>query len=129
MVDITAPIPEGRQIIHRYGDGGFVINGAEYRSPILVCQTATHALPDMGLADLLQERLSVIKEYVQSDEMVVVLLLGTGERMGPENRGCIKTLREAGLSVDPMDTGAACRTFNVLQAEDRAVSALLIPVP
>jgi uncharacterized protein len=27
-----------------------------------------------------------------------------------------------------MDTGAACRTFNVLIAEDRRVAAALIPV-
>ena len=32
-----------------------------------------------------------------------------------------------GLSIESMDTGAACRTYNVLMAEDRRVAAALIP--
>ena len=35
----------------------------------------------------------------------------------------------AGIAVEPMDTGAACRTFNVLTAEERRVAAVLIAVP
>ena len=38
-------------------------------------------------------------------------------------------LRQAGIVVEPMDTGAACRTYNVLMAEGRRVAAALIPVP
>jgi uncharacterized protein len=37
-------------------------------------------------------------------------------------------LREAGIVLEPMDTGAACRTYNVLMAEGRLVAAALIPV-
>ncbi|TIS10737.1 MAG: hypothetical protein E5X09_14785, partial [Mesorhizobium sp.] len=37
-------------------------------------------------------------------------------------------LKEAGISADPMSTGAAVRTYNVLLAEDRAVAAALIAV-
>jgi uncharacterized protein len=37
-------------------------------------------------------------------------------------------LHEARISADPMSTGAAVRTFNVLLAEDRAVAAALIAV-
>ena len=36
-------------------------------------------------------------------------------------------LRAAGISLEPMDTGAACRTYNVLVSEDRRVAAALIP--
>jgi uncharacterized protein len=36
--------------------------------------------------------------------------------------------RAAGISADPMGTGAAVRTYNVLLAEDRAVAAALIAV-
>ncbi len=38
------------------------------------------------------------------------------------------TLREAGMSVETMSTGAAVRTFNVLLAEDRQVAAALVAV-
>jgi uncharacterized protein len=36
-------------------------------------------------------------------------------------------LRTAGIALEAMDTGAACRTYNVLVAEDRRVAAALIP--
>jgi uncharacterized protein len=36
-------------------------------------------------------------------------------------------LKEAGIAVEPMDTGAACRTYTVLVAEDRRVAAALLP--
>ena len=52
--------------------------------------------------------------------------------MGPELRPLSATLRmalkQAGISSDPMSTGAAVRTYNVLLAEDRAVAAALIAV-
>ena len=38
-------------------------------------------------------------------------------------------LRAAGIVLEPMDTGAACRTYNVLAAEGRRVAAALIAVP
>jgi uncharacterized protein len=37
-------------------------------------------------------------------------------------------LRAAGVVVEPMDTGAACRTYNVLMADGRRVAAALIAV-
>ena len=60
---------------------------------------------------------------------IEILLLGCGEKAGvlpPEHRA---RLKGAGISAEVMGTGAACRTFNVLQAEGRRVAALLIAVP
>jgi uncharacterized protein len=37
-------------------------------------------------------------------------------------------LRSQGVVLEPMDTGAACRTYNVLLSEDRKVAAALIAV-
>jgi uncharacterized protein len=59
---------------------------------------------------------------------VEVLLLGCGLRLiqpGPAFRAELKAL---GVVVEPMDTGAACRTYNVLLSEDRRVAAALIAV-
>jgi uncharacterized protein len=39
-----------------------------------------------------------------------------------------RALREAGIVTEIMDTGAACRTYNVLAAEGRRVAAALIAV-
>jgi uncharacterized protein len=37
-------------------------------------------------------------------------------------------LRAKGIVIEPMDTGAACRTYNVLAAEGRKVAAAVIAV-
>jgi uncharacterized protein len=55
-----------------------------------------------------------------------VLLLGTGRRQRFPPPTLLRPLIEAGRSVEIMDTGAACRTYNILVAEGRAVAAALI---
>ena len=47
------------------------------------------------------------------------------ERIPNDLRECIRAL---GVGVDSMDTGAACRTYNVLLAEGRRVAAALMLV-
>ena len=62
------------------------------------------------------------------DESTEILLVGCGARFGPAPAGLARTLRAAGVALEWMDTGAACRTFNVLLAEDRLAAAALIAV-
>jgi uncharacterized protein len=57
---------------------------------------------------------------------IEILLLGCGARMGTVPFALRKGLRASGIVVDAMDTGAACRTYNVLLAEERRVAAALI---
>ena len=57
-----------------------------------------------------------------------VCLLGCGAHMQPLPRDLRAALKDAGLTVDPMDTGAACRTYNVLTGEGRAVAAAVIAI-
>jgi uncharacterized protein len=57
---------------------------------------------------------------------VEILSLGTGLRMAPVPAPLRLALKRAGIAVEPMDTGAACRTYNVLVAEDRRVAAALL---
>ena len=55
-----------------------------------------------------------------------VLLLGTGQRQRFPAMPLLRPLYEAGRSIEIMDTPAACRTYNILLAEGRAVAAALI---
>ena len=55
-----------------------------------------------------------------------VLLLGTGVRQRFPAPPLLRPLVAAGIGVEVMDTGAACRTYNILVAEGRAVAAALI---
>ena len=59
---------------------------------------------------------------------VDILVLGCGERFRPAPGDLRAALRDHGVVLEWMDTGAACRTFNVLLIEDRRVAAALIAV-
>jgi uncharacterized protein len=59
---------------------------------------------------------------------LTTLLVGTGERLRPCPPALRAALRAAGVGVDCMDTGSACRTYNVMMAENRAVAAALLAV-
>ena len=55
-----------------------------------------------------------------------VLLLGSGTRQVFPPHELLAQLYAAGIGFEVMDTGAACRTYNVLVGEGRAVAAALI---
>jgi uncharacterized protein len=56
------------------------------------------------------------------------LLLGTGTSLRHPSLEVRTAFAEAGVGLEPMDTGAACRTYNILLAEGRPVAAALIAV-
>ena len=55
-----------------------------------------------------------------------VLLLGTGARQHFPHPRLYRTLTEAGIGLECMDTPAACRTYNILVAEGRRVIAAIL---
>jgi uncharacterized protein len=55
-----------------------------------------------------------------------LVLLGTGQRQVFPAAAFRAQFLKAGIGLEVMDTGAACRTFNVLVAEQRRVVALLM---
>ena len=57
-----------------------------------------------------------------------VFLLGCGARMQLLNRDLRTSLRDGGLAVDTMETGAACRSYNVLVTEGRSVAVALLAI-
>jgi uncharacterized protein len=124
-MDITPLIPEGRQVIESYGDGRFRITGVLVEGSVLVLPTATLSWP---VTDIAQLSLEVLSPILAADPPVEVLLVGCGRRLVPLAPALKAALRARGIGADPMDTGAACRTYNVLMAEGRRVAAALIAV-
>ncbi|MDO8292656.1 MAG: Mth938-like domain-containing protein [Gallionella sp.] len=55
-----------------------------------------------------------------------VLLLGTGATQRFPHPRLYRALTDAGIGVECMDTPAACRTYNILVAEDRRVVAAIL---
>jgi uncharacterized protein len=119
-MELTQLVPPGRQVIERYAASGFRVSGAIYAGPVLV-------FPDVTLvwaeAALTAESLAPVVAHGG----VELLLLGLGRRMMPLASGLRGALKASGIVIEAMDTGAACRTYNVLLAEDRHVAAALLP--
>ena len=119
-MELTPLVPPGRQIIERYGASGFRVSGIVYSGPILVFPDRTIAWQQAAAAI---ESLAPVVEHGGVD----LLLLGLGRRMAPIAAGLRAALKAQGVALEAMDTGAACRTYNVLLAEDRRVAAALLP--
>ncbi len=122
-MDITPLIPEGRQIVERYGGGGFQISGVRHVGSVLVFPQRTLA---WDVASFDQVTTDSLAPLIEASQAVELLLLGTGPRMQFVAPALRETLKAVGVTVDGMDTGAACRTYNVLMAEERLVAAALI---
>jgi uncharacterized protein len=123
-MELTPLVPAGRQVIERYAASGFRIAGVIYRGSVLVFPDRTRPWSPTSASGITWESLAPVVEHGG----VQILLLGLGRAMGAIPHALRKTLHTAGIVVEPMDTGAACRTYNVLVAEDRHVVAALLPL-
>lgn len=114
--------PGDRQFIDGYGAGRFTVSGTLHLGSVLVFPDRTIPWPVQAFADLTPEDF----QTVLGDSGVDLVLLGCGAGTQYPPREIRDTARAAGVSLEPMDTGAACRTFNVLTLEERRVAAALI---
>jgi uncharacterized protein len=110
------------KLIRAYRPGELRINDDIYSETVMVSASDVVTLPEVrDVNDL--SRLDVSRILAQKPELV---LLGTGPaQIFPAAAFRAEFLR-AGIGFEVMDTGAACRTFNVLVAEHRQVVALLV---
>jgi uncharacterized protein len=115
-----------RTLIDGYGPGRLRVGGVVYERPILVLPDGVHAWPVASFADLSRDSLAPVLAVAPPVE---ILLIGCGAHIRLVPPTLRQELRDAGLKLDAMDTGAACRTYNVLLAEDRRVAAALLPLP
>lgn len=115
----------GRAPIDAYGNGGFRFADMSHRGSILCLPSGIYGWEMSETAPL--DRAAFERVLAEAAE-IEFLLVGTGSsiRLLPED---LRTaLRAQSVSSDPMSTGAAVRTFNVMLAESRAVAAALIAV-
>ena len=123
-MDITPLVPKGKQIITGYGNGQFKISGEVYANSILVFPDRTVVWTVKG-HNITIESLNVV---IEEEGEVDILLIGSGKQQMVLPNPLRAALKEVGISVEMMDTGAAVRTYNVLLAEGRRVAAALIAV-
>lgn len=119
-----APTP---QVIQGYGNGGFTVSGIHHDGAISVLRhrTSPWSPPD----DLSRLTIADFAAVTDASADVDIVLLGCGTRAILLNGEIRAALKASGITVECMDTGAACRTFNLLQMEGRRVAAMLVALP
>lgn len=124
-MDITPAVATGRQVIERYGEGRFQVSGARYEGSVLVFPDRAERWPVATMGEVTADSLAPIRAAA---ERIDILLFGAGRSFALLPAELRRYLREVGIVVESMDTGAACRTYNVLLLEERQVAAALIAV-
>lgn len=123
----TRDATPGSNLIRGYGGGELRINDTVYRGALIVSATSLLHEPDvLTLEAFLSDAVMGhdASHIIELDPEVV--LLGTGARqIFPPAEFGARFLAQ-GIGFEAMDTGAACRTYNVLVAEQRRVVALLL---
>lgn len=117
------------QVVERYGAGKFQISGLTYQNSVLVFPERTVSWPVTTFSDIDDAALAPVLAESEISPGIELLLLGCGPRMELVPTALRAPLRAAGIVIEPMDTGAAARTFNLLLSEDRRVAAALIVLP
>lgn len=108
--------------IKAYISGMIRINDKEFSKSLIV--SANELIEDWSpqtVSQLTPESLNIILSLKPD-----ILLIGTGSTHKLIPVTIYGNLINAGIGVEVMETGAACRTFNALCAENRNVVAALI---
>ena len=121
-MEVIEGAPGDRQYVESYGPGRFTISGILHTGSVLVFPDRTEPWSVTDFTALAVDDLS----RIMADAEIEFMLLGCGARIQFPPRALRDAARAAGKSIEPMDTGAACRTFNVLTLEERRVAAALI---
>ena len=111
-----------RYSISAYTSEQVVINQQAYRrSLILSPETIYCPWPVQSIDDLDESSLQPVLDMKPS-----VVLLGTGQQQQFPDPVIFALFGQQGIGLEVMNTGALCRTFNILVAEDREVVAAII---
>lgn len=114
----------GRPPVDTYGNGGFRFAEMSHRGSILCLPSGIYGWEGTEPADVTKSKLKRLLD----EDGVEIVLVGTGHDLVPLNKSFRDALAKRGMRADPMSTGAAARTYNVLLAEGRAVAAVLLAV-
>jgi uncharacterized protein len=120
---LTVDVPGSANLVRAYTAGGFRIGQRDCAGSVIVsAQALIENWRPRDIADLvagdLEPALALEPE---------VLLIGTGASQAFPTPELLAALYRAKVGFEIMNTGAACRTYNVMLAEGRAVVAALLP--
>jgi uncharacterized protein len=114
-------MPAAAQTITAYGDDYVMVNGARRDASAVVTPERIVAWENRTFAQLAREDFSFLAGLGAE-----IVLLGTGARQRFPDRRLTAPLAAARVGLEVMDLKAACRTYNILVAEERKVALALL---
>lgn len=118
---LHAHAQSARNTFTAYGEGWFAVNGERHEAGLIVFPDRMVDWPVAGFDALRAEDFALLAEARPE-----IVLLGTGARQRFPHPRLTEALMQARVGVEVMDTAAACRTYNILMAEERLVAAALL---
>ena len=118
---LHATVPRGVNTITGYGEDYVMVNGERRDSSVVVLPDRIEQWPVKGFEHLTAEDFTFLQQ-LQAE----IVLLGTGTRQRFPHPRLTAALAQAGIGLEVMDVQAACRTYNILVAEERKVAAALL---
>jgi uncharacterized protein len=120
-VKLQASALSRRYSFTAYGEGYVMVGGARHEVSVIVLPEHIEPWPVADFASLAEEHFAAIAALKPA-----VVLLGTGARLRFPHPRVTAPLARARIGLEVMDLQAACRTFNILAAEERNVAAALL---
>ena len=118
---LHSSLPSGVNTITGYGEGYVAINGERRSSNVVVMPDRIEQWPAAGFDSLTKDDFQFLRQLGAE-----IVLLGTGPRQRFPHPRLTAELAKAGIGLEVMDLQAACRTYNILVAEERKVAAALL---
>jgi len=120
-VKLHSSRPSGVNTITGYGEGYVAVNGERRNSSVVVMPDRIEPWAVQSFDQLSTEDFAFLR-----DLKAEIVLLGTGARQRFPHPRLTAALAQAGIGLEVMDLQAACRTYNILVAEERKVAAALL---
>lgn len=118
---LNREIASGLLLVSAYDTCSFTINGVCHGNSLLLTPESVDVWPVSGFAGLSAASLEAVCALKPA-----LVLIGTGSRQHFPAPAVLRPLIEARIGFEIMDTGSACRTYNLLAGEGRRVAAALL---
>ena len=118
---LHASSPTALNTFSGYGEGYVLINGQRHEGSMIVMPERMQPWDVAGFDALKEADFQVFLEL-----KLEILLLGTGPQQRFPHPRLTRALAQRRIGLEVMDLQAACRTYNILMAEERRVAAALL---
>ncbi len=125
-MDVTPLVRKGQNIIQSYAGGVFKVSGKSYDHSVIISPDYIDAWDINAVSNAENLTLDHFRFFIDRADQIDVVLFGSGSEMAFLPKDVRLGLQKAGVQIDAMTTGAACRTYNVLMAEGRRVACALL---